>query len=71
MNGMRAIHPGEILHEEFLERRGISSDTALRLARFFGTSAEFWLNLQSGYDLKSATAASGKRVRKEVQPHAA
>ena len=97
MNGMRAIHPGEILHEEFLkpmglsasalsialrvpaprvndivrERRGISSDTALRLARFFGTSAEFWLNLQSGYDLKSVTAASGKRVRKEVQPHAA
>lgn len=97
MNGMRAIHPGEILREEYLEpmglsasalaialrvpaprvndivreRRGMSPDTALRLARFFGTSAQFWLNLQSGYDLKIATAASGKRVRKEVQPHAA
>ena len=97
MNGMRAIHPGEILREEYLEpmglsasalaiaprvpaprvndivreRRGISPDTALRLARFFGTSAQFWLNLQSGYDLKIATASSGKRVLKEVQPHAA
>jgi addiction module HigA family antidote len=94
---MRAIHPGEILREEYLEpmglpasalaialrvpaprvndivreRRGISAVTALRLARFFGTSAQFWLNLQSGYDLKIATAASGKRVLKEVQPHAA
>jgi addiction module HigA family antidote len=94
---MRAIHPGEILREEYLEpmgpsasalaialrvpaprvndivreRRGISPDTALRLARFFGTSAQFWLNLQSGYDLKIATASSGKRVLKEVQPHAA
>ncbi len=97
MNGMRAIHPGEILREEYLEpmglsasalaialrvpaprvndivreRRGISPDTALRLARFFGTSAEFWLNLQSGYDLKVAAAANGKRVLKEVQPHPA
>ncbi len=97
MNGMRAIHPGEILREEYLEpmglsasalaialrvpaprvndivreRRGISPDTALRLARFLGTSAQFWLNLQSGYDLKVATAARGKRVKKEVQPHAA
>jgi len=97
MNGMRAIHPGEILREEYLvpmglsasalaiallvpaprvndivrERRGISPDTALRLARFFGTSAQFWLNLQSGYDLKIATAASGERVMQEVRPHAA
>jgi len=97
MNGMRAIHPGEILREEFLEplglsanalamalrvpaprvneivreRRGVSPDTALRLARFFGTTAQFWLNLQSGYDLKIATAASGKRVMQEVRPHAA
>ena len=48
-----------------------SPDTALRLARFLGTSAQFWLDSESGNDLKVATAASGKRVRKEVQPHAA
>lgn len=79
VNGMRAIHPGEILREEFLmpmeisanalaialqvpaprindiarERRGITADTALRLSRYFGTSAEFWLGLQDDYDLKT------------------
>jgi len=63
--------PAPRVNDIVRERRGISPDTALRLARFFGTSAQFWLNLQSGYDLKIATAASGKRVLKEVQPHAA
>ena len=79
-NGMRPIHPGEILREEFLlplglsanalaialgvpaprvndivrERRGISADTALRLARYFGTSAEFWMGLQADHDLRLA-----------------
>lgn len=63
--------PAPRVNDIVRERRGVSPDTALRLARFFGTSAQFWLNLQSGYDLKIATAASGKRVLKEVQPHAA
>ena len=84
-NGMRAIHPGEILREEFLvplnlsanalaialgvpaprindvvrERRGISADTALRLARYFGTSAEFWMGLQGDYDLLIAEGLAG------------
>lgn len=79
VNGMRPVHPGEVLREEFLkplnlsanglaidlhvpaprindiirEKRGITADTALRLARYFGTSAEFWLGLQDDYDLKT------------------
>ena len=43
--------------------RGISGDTALRLAHFFGTSAEFWLNLQSLYDLRQAQRKAGKSIR--------
>ena len=42
--------------------RAVTADTALRLARFFGTSAEFWLNLQARYDLRIAKRALGKRV---------
>ena len=49
-------------------RRGITADTALRLARFFQNSAEFWLNLQVEYDLRTADA---KKIDAEVQPHAA
>ncbi len=46
--------------------RSITADTALRLAKFFGTSPEFWLNLQSDFDLKAAIQKSGKRIEKEV-----
>lgn len=93
-NGMRPIHPGEILREEFLiplglsanalaialrvpaprindiarERRAISADTALRLARYFGTSAEFWLGLQSDYDMKIALAEHGARIKRDIAP---
>jgi addiction module HigA family antidote len=93
MNGMRPIHPGEILREEFLvplglsanalalalhvpaprvndivrERRSISPDTALRLARFFGTTPEFWLDLQTAHDLKTAQAAA-KDTLEQVRP---
>ena len=89
VNGMRPIHPGEVLREEFLipmgltanalaialqvpaprindvarEKRGISADTALRLARYFGTSAEFWLNLQKVYELRLAEAKTGAAIR--------
>jgi antitoxin HigA-1 len=80
VNGMRPIHPGEVLREEFLqpyglsahalsmalqvpaprindivrERRAITVDTALRLAKFFGNSAEFWLGLQTDHDMAVA-----------------
>jgi addiction module HigA family antidote len=57
----------EIVHG----KRAVSADTALRLARFFGTSAQFWMNLQSRYELESAMKAEGKRVHAEVQPLAA
>lgn len=53
------------------EQRGLTADTALRLARYFRTSADFWLNLQTAYDLRKTMAESGKRIRREVSPHAA
>lgn len=54
---------------EILNRkRGISADSALRLACYIGTSAEFWLNLQSQYDLSIAQQESGKSIEARVQP---
>ena len=49
-------------------KRGISADTALRLARYFGTSAQFWMNLQNRYDLEVAKDSSGERIEREVRP---
>ncbi len=91
-NAMRAIHPGEILREEYLaplgvsahalsqalhvpparineivrEKRGITPDTALRLARFFGGDAQSWMNLQIAYDLKLAEKSAAKQIAREV-----
>ena len=93
-NGMRPVHPGEILREDYLkpldmsphalskalhvpparindivlERRGITPDTALRLARFFGGEAQSWLNLQQTYDLKIAEMELLSVITKEIQP---
>ncbi len=87
-----AIHPGEILMEEFLKpmeisqyrlakdvavparrineivhgKRSISADTALRLARYFGTSEGFWMSLQSRYDLEVEKDRLGTRLAQEV-----
>jgi addiction module HigA family antidote len=52
-------------------RRSITADTALRLARYFSTTAEFWVNLQSAYDLDVATRASAKRIKRDVHPRPA
>ena len=97
MNKMRAIHPGEILREEFLiplglsahalavalrvaaprindivrEKRSVTPDTALRLARYFNSTPQFWLNLQTSYDLKTAQLNSGAKIEREVLPHGA
>jgi addiction module HigA family antidote len=86
------VHPGEILHEEFLKPLGISqyrvakditvpprrineivhgtraitADTALRLARYFGTTDRFWMNLQTRYDLEVARDRLGARLEHEV-----
>lgn len=95
-NGMRPIHPGEVLREDYLEplglsanalakalqvpaprindiareRRGVSADTAIRLARYFGGDARSWLNLQAAYDLRVAEIKAGKRIEREVRPAA-
>jgi len=89
-----AVHPGEILNEEFLkpmkisgyrlakaigvncqtvndivlQKRGISADMALRLGRFFATSSEFWMNLQSSYELAKARTALSEQVAK-IRPY--
>ncbi|NYF78244.1 HigA family addiction module antitoxin [Granulicella arctica] len=55
---------GEILHG----RRSVTPDTALRLARYFGTSAEFWLNLQAGYDLSKARLELESIIQADVRP---
>jgi addiction module HigA family antidote len=52
-------------------KRGVSADTALRLARFFGTSAEFWMGLQGMYDLTRAQAEVGGEIARQVRPRAA
>src|SRR5512140_1803009 len=58
--------PATRLHEIVKERRSISPDTALRLARYFGTDAQSWLNLQMSYDLKIAEAELKERIEREV-----
>jgi addiction module HigA family antidote len=96
-NGMRPVHPGEILREDYLNplgmsvralalalhvspvrvneivrgRRGITADTALRLARHFGGDARSWMNLQTAYDLRIAEIKNARRIAKEVAPSAA
>lgn len=56
------------INEIVLEKRGITADTALRLARFFGTSAEMWTGLQADYDLRLARYAKQKQIERDVEP---
>ena len=91
------IHPGEILHEDFIKpmglsmnqlarhldvpagrisnivngKRSISADTALRLAKYFGTTPEVWLGLQLDYDLRVVINTTWPQVEKRIHPHAA
>ena len=93
-NGMRPVHPGEVLREDYLkplemsvnalakelkiptsrlndialERRGVSPDTAIRLARFFGGDARSWLNLQTAYDLRVTEIQKAKEIERSVEP---
>jgi addiction module HigA family antidote len=53
------------------KRRGITADTALRLARYFGTDARSWMNLQMAYDLRVAELAQAKRITSTIRPRAA
>jgi addiction module HigA family antidote len=50
------------------ERRGVTADTALRLARYFGGDARSWLNLQAAYDLRVAEKANARRIEREIVP---
>jgi len=52
-------------------RRGVTADTALRLARYFGNSAEFWLNVQAAYDLRTAERDVAPKIEKEILPRRA
>lgn len=95
-NGMRPVHPGEILRDELEAldlsakalaaaldishtritmilngRRGITADTALRLSRYLGTTAEFWLNLQKTFELRTAERKAGKRITERITPRRA
>jgi len=93
---MAALHPGEMLREEFMkplglssnalamelrvpvtriseivrERRGITADTALRLARYFNMSPEFWMRLQMDFDLESASDAEETAIHETIRPRA-
>lgn len=57
----------EIVHG----KRGITADTALRLGRFFGMEAQFWMNLQTRYDLETARETLADRLEQEVRMHTA
>ena len=58
--------PARRINEIVLGKRKITADTALRLARYFGTSAQFWLGLQMDYDLDITEDQVGKKIEKEV-----
>ncbi len=92
-NGMRPVHPGEVLREELealgvsanalskaldvpMKRvtmildgqRGVTADIALRLARYFGTTPQVWLNLQKTWELRCAEIDVGREISKRVMP---
>jgi addiction module HigA family antidote len=62
--------PAPRLNDIVLERRGISADTAVRLSRFFGTSEQFWLNLQGAYEVGRVRAEHASEIDR-IEPHAA
>jgi antitoxin HigA-1 len=63
--------PRSRVNDIVLGRRGITADTAFRLARYFGTSPDFWINLQARYDLDAADRKLRRRIEREVTPRAA
>ncbi len=60
--------PARRINEIVLGKRSLTADTALRLGRFFGMSPQFWINLQSYYDLEVAADRLGDRLQREVRP---
>jgi len=65
----RALNvPPRRINEIVLEKRGITADTALRLARYFGTSAEMWASLQADYNLRLTRYEKQKQIERDVEP---
>ncbi|HYV26024.1 MAG TPA: HigA family addiction module antitoxin [Candidatus Eisenbacteria bacterium] len=60
--------PPRRINEIVLEKRGITADTALRLARFFNTTAEMWTGLQSDYELRLARYEKERQIKRDVEP---
>ena len=60
--------PPRRINEIVLEKRGISADTSLRLGRYFGTTAQLWINLQARYDLEVARDAIADKLEAEIKP---
>ena len=60
--------PPRRINEIVLEKRAVSADTALRLARFFGTTAEIWTGLQADYNLRLARDEKQQHIEREVEP---
>ena len=68
----RALNvPPRRINEIVREKRGITADTALRLARYFGTTAELWTGLQADYDLRLARHAKEQQIERDIEPLAA
>jgi addiction module HigA family antidote len=66
-----ALHvPAPRIHDIVRERRAVTPDTALRLARYVDTTAQFWLSLQSAFDLKQAEQDVGQLIKQEIRPRA-
>jgi addiction module HigA family antidote len=63
--------PAPRINDIVRERRAITPDTALRLSRYLGTSPEFWMDLQTAFDLKTAAKDSGGKIEAEISPRAA
>ena len=63
--------PAPRINDIVRERRAITPETALRLSRCFGTSPEFWMDLQTAFDLKTAAKDSGGKIEAEISPRAA
>ena len=63
--------PATRLHEIVKERRSVTADTAMRLARLFGGDAQSWLNLQAAYDLRVAEINNAAEIREDVRPYQA
>lgn len=63
--------PAPRVNDIVRERRGVTADSAMRLARYFGGDARSWMNLQAAYDLRVAEIENAKRIEREIEPAAA